>query len=103
MATLSSLLQLFWIFGKQLPAIVSIISSIVTIIGSDAVQNILETIKTELVKEQPTPLPPVEQTETQRKGIVERLWRRIGLSKLGISETDYAAYNLSRYSDTALS
>jgi hypothetical protein len=92
MTTLLSLLKLFWTFGKHLPAIVSVITQIVSIIGSEKVQKVLESIRDIVKQESPEKIPDIPQTEHQRERIVERVWRRISLAKLGISEADYDSY-----------
>jgi hypothetical protein len=81
-------LNLLQIFFKA-PQIIGIIKAILDIVGSVQVQKLLETIRDALKTELPNPaLPPA--TEPDRERLVKRLFRRLALNNLGMSEQTYA-------------
>ena len=70
MTFLSNLFQIL----LKAPQIIGIIKAILDIVGSEQVQNILESIREALKKEVPDALP---QSEPERKRLVRRLFRRL--------------------------
>jgi len=78
-----------WTILKHTPQIISIIAAIINFVGSEQVQKILEAIREALKKEAPPDALPT--TEPERKRLVDRLFRRLAFTNLGMSEDAYAA------------
>ena len=84
------LFNLWQIFVKA-PQIIGIIKAILDLVGSTQVQKILETIRDTLKTEVSNASAP-PTTEPERERMVKRLFRRLALNSLGLSEQEYTAF-----------
>jgi len=80
-----------WQILVRAPQIIGIIKAIIDIVGSTQVQKILESIRDVLKTECPNPVRP-PSTEPERERIVRRLFRRLALGSLELSEQEYADF-----------
>jgi len=84
------LLNLIQILFKA-PQIIGIVKAILDIVGSAQVQNLLEAIRDALKKEV-TAQGTLPETESDRAGLFKRVIRRWALSRLNMSEGEYAHF-----------
>jgi len=75
----------------RVPQAIVIIKAIMDIVGSAQVQKLLEAIRDALKQETPNPAVP-PSTEPERERLVKRLFRRLALTNLGMSEQQYASF-----------
>ena len=86
-----TLLSNLWQILVKAPQVIGILRAILDLVGSSQVQKILETIRDVLKSEVPNlSLPPA--TEAERERLVKRLFRRLALKSLGMSEQEYAVF-----------
>jgi hypothetical protein len=75
----------------QAPQIIDIVKTIMDIVGSAQVQNLLEAIRDALQKEVAKGGAP-PKTEAEREGLFKRILQRRTFGNLGMSEGDYANF-----------
>jgi len=78
-----------WQILIKAPQIIGIIKAIIDVVGSEQVQKILEAIREALKKE--TPVDSLPATEPERERVVRRLFQRLAINTLGMTEQEYAA------------
>ena len=80
-----------WTILTAAPQVIGIVKAIIDLVGSAQVQQIFEAIRDALKKEVPA-LEKPPATEPERKRLVQRLFKRMALKELGMSEQDFVAY-----------
>lgn len=77
--------------GSAIAAIISIVRAIIALIGTEQAKNLFRLICDALTKEADRlPEPPKE--EASRARLLDRVWQKISLDRLGISEEQYVAF-----------